>query len=56
MLSAIIPTYFVYSGIWFVTAAAAAIYLYFIIPSESRMSLQKSLILLPAMKCLEVFL
>ena len=39
VLSAIIPTYFVYCGIWFVTAATAAIYLYFIIPSESRLSL-----------------
>lgn len=56
VLGAIIPTYFVYSGLWLLAAAAAAIYLYFFIPSESRLSLQKSLILLPAMKALEVFL
>lgn len=56
VLKAITPTYFVYAGSWLVLAAVAAIYLYFVIPSESRLSLQKSLLLLPALKALEVFL
>lgn len=56
VLSTIIPTYFVYSAIWAVAAGAMTIYLYFFIPSEAKLSLQKSMILLPAMKILEVFL
>ena len=56
VLDPIVPTYFVYSGAWLLLAAVGAIYLYFIIPSESRLSLQKSLLLLPALKALEVFL
>mmetsp|Transcript_15026 Transcript_15026/g.20405 ORF Transcript_15026/g.20405 Transcript_15026/m.20405 type:complete len:255 (+) Transcript_15026:39-803(+) len=56
VLDAIVPTYFVYTAMWLVTAGVAAAYLYFIIPSESRLSLQKSLLLLPALKALEVFL
>lgn len=56
VLSAIYPTYYVYSGAWALTAGFSTIYLYVFIPAESRLSLQKSLLLLPALKALEVFL
>lgn len=50
------PTYFVFAGMWAVLAASFAIYLYFFIPATSRLSLQKSLLLLPALKACEVLL
>ena len=56
VLGAIVPTYFVYAGTWAAMAIFFTIYLYLFIPSESRLSLQKSLLLLPAMKALEVVL
>ena len=55
-MGAIVPTYFVYAGTWAAMAIFFTIYLYLFIPSESRLSLQKSLLLLPAMKALEVVL
>jgi hypothetical protein len=41
---------------WASMASLFSIYLYVFIPAESRLSLQKSLLLLPAMKALEVVL
>ena len=49
------PTYFVFAGIWAVIFLAFTIYLY-MMPAIERFSLQKSLIMLPSLKALEVFL
>lgn len=56
VLSAIVPTYFVYAGAWAVIAAVCTLYLYAFIPTASRISLNKSLLLLPALKACEVVL
>ena len=54
MLEPIVPTYYVFAGTWTALAAFFTGYLYLYIPAESRLSLQKSLLLLPALKALEV--
>ena len=54
-LDAIVPTYYVFAGIWTVMALGFTGYLYKQ-PSEARLSLQKSLIIFPALKALEVVL
>ena len=56
VLSAIVPTYYVVASIWGALFLFFAGYLYLVIPNESRFSLQKSLLLLPALKALEVVL
>ena len=56
VLDPIVPTYYVFAGAWGVLAAISTLYLYVFIPSESRLSLQKSLLLLPALKAMEVVL
>jgi len=56
VLKAIVPTYFVYAAIWLLVAALMTLYLYVFIPAESRLSLEKSLLLLPLLKALEVVL
>ena len=56
VLGAIVPTYYVFSGLWLALAVLFTAHLYLCIPPESRLSLQKSLLLLPALKSLEVVL
>ena len=56
VLSAIVPTYFVYAASWLLMAGLFTLYLYVFIPVESRLSLNKSLLLLPALKAMEVVL
>ena len=56
VLNPIVPTYFVYAGTWATMAILLTLYLYVFIPVESRLSLQKSLLLLPALKAFEVVL
>lgn len=56
VLDPIVPIYFVYSCIWAAMALGFLIYLYIFIPADSRLTLQKSLLLLPALKSLEVVL
>ena len=56
VLDPLVPMYYTYTGIWLAMALGFSIYLYFIIPAESRLSLQKSLLLLPALKACEVIL
>ena len=56
VLDAIVPTYYVAASLWAAMAIFFSAYLYFYIPSQSRLSLQKSLLLLPALKTLEVVL
>jgi len=56
VLNPIVPTYFVYAGTWATMAVLMTLYLYVFIPVESRLSLQKSLLLLPALKAFEVIL
>ena len=56
VLDAIVPTYFVAAGSWTVMATLSSLYLYVFIPAESRLSLQKSLLLFPALKAIEVVL
>lgn len=56
VLSAIYPTYYTYSAIWALASIISTVYLYVFIPAESRLSLQKTLLLLPALKAMEVFL
>ena len=56
VLSPIVPVYFVYAGTWAAMAAFFLGYLYLYIPAESRLTLQKSLLLLPALKALELVL
>jgi len=46
----------VYAGAWAVIAGLLTLYVYVFIPAESRLSLQKSLLLLPALKAMEVIL
>ena len=56
VLNTIVPVYFVYAGTWAAMAGFFLLYLYVFIPAESRLTLQKSLLLLPALKSLEVVL
>ena len=50
------PVYFVYAGSWAAMAACFLLHLYVCIPADSRLTLQKSLLLFPALKALEVIL
>ena len=56
VLDAIVPTYFVAAGSWALMSTVSTLYLYVFIPAESRNSLQKALLLFPALKAVEVFL
>ncbi len=56
VLTSIVPTYFTFAGAWATLAAFSTAHLYLFTPSDSRLSLQKSLLLLPALKAMEVFL
>jgi hypothetical protein len=55
VLNPIVPTYFVFASIWLVITIAYTVYLY-MMPAIERFSMQKSMIMLPALKTLEVFL
>lgn len=55
MLNPVVPTYYVYGGLWALIAVGFTTWLY-CMPAQERFSLQKSLIMLPVMKCAEVFL
>ena len=50
------PSYYVFSGLWAALAILFTTHLYLCIPPDSRLSMQKSLLLLPALKSLEVVL
>ena len=56
VLDPIVPVYFVYAGSWAAMAACFLLHLYVCIPADSRLTLQKSLLLFPALKSLEVIL
>lgn len=49
------PTYYAYGILWAIIAIGFTIWLY-CMPESERFSLQKSLIMLPTLKCFEVFL
>ena len=56
VLNPIVPVYFVYAGTWAAMASFFLVYLYVFIPAESRLTLQKSLLLFPALKAMELVL
>jgi len=51
-----VPSYFAFAGTWAALAGLSTFHLYVNTPTLSRLSLQKSLLLMPALKALEVFL
>ena len=55
VLDPVVPTYYVYGGIWGLIFIGYTVWLY-CMPASERFSLQKSLIMLPTLKCMEVFL
>jgi len=55
VLDRIVPTYFIFSGLWGFIAIAFTGILY-LMPLNSRLNLQKSIILFPALKVLELLL
>jgi hypothetical protein len=55
VLAPIVPTYYVFACIWTLITLVYTVYLY-MMPAIERFSLQKTLIMLPSMKALEVFL
>ena len=56
MLSALVPSYFLFAGMWLAIAIVMTVHLYFLTPTESRLNLQKCLLLLPIMKAIEVLI
>lgn len=55
VLDPVVPTYYAFGGLWALIATGFTVMLY-CMPESERFSLQKSLIMLPTLKCLEVFL
>ena len=55
VLTPIVPAYYVFASLWTVIFIVYTVYLY-MMPAIERFSLQKSLIMLPTLKALEVFL
>lgn len=55
MLNPIVPSYFVFASLWALITIVYTAYLY-IMPPLERFTLQKSLIMLPSLKALEVLL
>lgn len=49
------PTYYIYGGLWGAIMITFTVWLY-CMPESERFSLQKSLIMLPLLKCFEAFL
>jgi len=56
LLSALVPSYFLFAGMWLAIAIVMTVHLYFLTPTESRLNLQKCLLLLPIMKAIEVLI
>lgn len=56
VLEALVPSYFLLAGFWLAIAIVFTAHLYLCTPSHSRLNLQKSLILLPIIKAVEVIL
>lgn len=54
-MNPIVPTYFTFAGLWLLITIVYTAYLYMMPPIE-RFALQKSMIMLPSLKCLEIFL
>lgn len=55
VLNPIVPTYYVFASIWLLITIAFTVWVYRM-PVIERFSMQKSMIMLPALKTLEVFL
>lgn len=55
VLDPLVPAYYAYAGTWGLYAIVFTVYLYLMPPME-RLPLQKSLIMLPVMKCIEELL
>ena len=56
VLDAIVPTFYTFAGLWTLLAILPAAHLFLVVPAESRLSMQKSLLLFPTLKALELLL
>jgi hypothetical protein len=55
VLDPVVPTYYAYGGLWALITIVYTVWLY-CMPLQERLSIQKSSIMLPLLKCMEVFL